>query len=55
MSTCPSYQVMGKRIDSPRGRIYLIDAINQSDAPRLKLVKRATNRRSPLEILGLQE
>lgn len=33
LSTCPSYRVIGKEMDSPRGRIYLMDAINKSDAP----------------------
>lgn len=33
LSTCPSYQVMGKEMDSPRGRIYLMDAINEGEAP----------------------
>lgn len=29
LSTCPSYRVIGKEMDSPRGRIYLMDAINE--------------------------
>ncbi|ADI62926.1 (Fe-S)-binding protein [Trichormus azollae] len=29
LSTCPSYRVLGKEMDSPRGRIYLMDAINE--------------------------
>ncbi|MBD2313698.1 4Fe-4S dicluster domain-containing protein [Desertifilum sp. FACHB-1129] len=33
LSTCPSYRVMGKEMDSPRGRIYLMDAIHQGEAP----------------------
>lgn len=32
LSTCPSYRVLGKETDSPRGRIYLMDAIHQADA-----------------------
>ena len=32
LSTCPSYRVMGKEMDSPRGRIYLMDAINKKEA-----------------------
>ena len=33
LSTCPSYRVIGKEMDSPRGRIYLMDAINNGVAP----------------------
>lgn len=33
LTTCPSYRVIGKETDSPRGRIYLMDAINQGQAP----------------------
>lgn len=33
LSTCPSYRVIGKETDSPRGRIYLMDAINEGTAP----------------------
>lgn len=29
LSTCPSYRVLGTEMDSPRGRIYLMDAINE--------------------------
>lgn len=32
LSTCPSYRVIGKEMDSPRGRIYLMDAINEKQA-----------------------
>lgn len=32
LSTCPSYRVMGKEMDSPRGRIYLMNAINKGEA-----------------------
>ncbi|MBD1834770.1 4Fe-4S dicluster domain-containing protein [Cyanobacteria bacterium FACHB-472] len=33
LSTCPSYRVIGKETDSPRGRIYLMDAINEGEIP----------------------
>jgi glycolate oxidase iron-sulfur subunit len=33
LSTCPSYRVLGTETDSPRGRIYLMDAINEGEAP----------------------
>ncbi|MDB9311671.1 (Fe-S)-binding protein [Spirulina sp. CS-785/01] len=32
LATCPSYRVIGKETDSPRGRIYLMDAINKGEA-----------------------
>ena len=32
LSTCPSYRVMGKEMDSPRGRIYMMDAIAKGEA-----------------------
>ncbi|QDZ38571.1 (Fe-S)-binding protein [Euhalothece natronophila Z-M001] len=32
LATCPSYRVIGKEMDSPRGRIYLMDKINQGEA-----------------------
>ncbi|MEL6493533.1 MAG: (Fe-S)-binding protein [Cyanobacteria bacterium J06623_7] len=32
LSTCPSYRIIGKEMDSPRGRIYLMDAINNGVA-----------------------
>jgi glycolate oxidase iron-sulfur subunit len=31
LANCPSYRVIGKEMDSPRGRIYLMDAINEGD------------------------
>ena len=32
LATCPSYRVIGKEMDSPRGRIYLMDKINKGEA-----------------------
>ncbi|MDC0834118.1 heterodisulfide reductase-related iron-sulfur binding cluster [Geitlerinema sp. CS-897] len=32
LATCPSYRVIGKEMDSPRGRIYLMDAIHNGEA-----------------------
>lgn len=32
LSTCPSYRIIGKETDSPRGRIYLMNAINEGEA-----------------------
>lgn len=32
LSTCPSYRVIGKEMDSPRGRIYLMNAITKGEA-----------------------
>ncbi|KAM3089987.1 glycolate oxidase subunit GlcF [Phormidesmis sp. 146-35] len=33
LSTCPSYRVIGKETDSPRGRIYLMDGVNEGEIP----------------------
>lgn len=33
LSTCPSYRIISKETDSPRGRIYLMDGINEGDIP----------------------
>lgn len=33
LSTCPSYRVIGKETDSPRGRIYLMDGVNEAEIP----------------------
>jgi glycolate oxidase iron-sulfur subunit len=33
LSTCPSYRVLGTEMDSPRGRIYLMDGINAGEVP----------------------
>ena len=32
LATCPSYRIIGKEMDSPRGRIYLMNAINKGEA-----------------------
>ncbi|MBW4697014.1 MAG: 4Fe-4S dicluster domain-containing protein [Aphanocapsa lilacina HA4352-LM1] len=31
LATCPSYRVLGTEMDSPRGRIYLMDALNEGE------------------------
>lgn len=33
LATCPSYRVIGKETDSPRGRIYLMDGVNTAQIP----------------------
>lgn len=33
LSTCPSYRVLGTEMDSPRGRIYLMEQINKGEMP----------------------
>ena len=33
LATCPSYRVIGKETDSPRGRIYLMDGVNEGEIP----------------------
>jgi glycolate oxidase iron-sulfur subunit len=33
LTTCPSYRVLGTEMDSPRGRIYLMDGINEGTIP----------------------
>ncbi len=33
LSTCPSYRVLGTEMDSPRGRIYMMDAVNKGEIP----------------------
>jgi len=33
LATCPSYRVLGTEMDSPRGRIYLMDGINEQQIP----------------------
>lgn len=33
LPTCPSYRVIGKETDSPRGRIYLMEAVNNDQIP----------------------
>lgn len=32
LATCPSYRIIGKEMDSPRGRIYLMNAISKGEA-----------------------
>jgi len=33
LATCPSYRVIGKETDSPRGRIYLMNGIHEGNIP----------------------
>ena len=33
LATCPSYRVIGKETDSPRGRIYLMNELNKGEIP----------------------
>lgn len=33
LSTCPSYRILGTEMDSPRGRIYLMDGVNEGQIP----------------------
>src|SRR5437762_12008263 len=35
-ATCPSYQVLGDELDSPRGRIYLIKQVLEGEVPTRK-------------------
>ncbi len=36
LATCPSYQILGNELDSPRGRIYLIKQVLEGTAPTAK-------------------
>ena len=39
-ATCPTYQILGDELDSPRGRIYLIkDMLENHRTPNAKMVK----------------
>lgn len=39
LSTCPSYRVLGTEMASPRGRIYLMDAINEGQVQLADVVQ----------------
>ena len=43
-ATCPTYQVLGDELDSPRGRIYLIKEMLEADAPATERVTRHVDR-----------
>src|SRR3989339_803216 len=36
LATCPTYQVLGNELDSPRGRIYLIKQVFEGTTPTVK-------------------
>ena len=36
LATCPTYQILGNELDSPRGRIYLIKQVFEGHAPTAK-------------------
>ena len=45
-ATCPTYQILGDELDSPRGRIYLIkDMLEKQRKPDEKVVKHVDRHR----------
>ncbi|MBS1147332.1 MAG: glycolate oxidase (iron-sulfur subunit) protein, partial [Proteobacteria bacterium] len=36
LATCPTYQILGNELDSPRGRIYLIKQVFEGATPTAK-------------------
>src|SRR5580693_9290716 len=43
-ATCPTFLLLGDELDSPRGRIYLIKDMLESDRPATELVARHVDR-----------
>lgn len=44
LATCPTYQLLGNELDSPRGRIYLIKDMLENDRPADEMIVRHIDR-----------